>query len=174
MNITDELRHFADEWDWLDYKADESARRLRAIADRIDAAHEESVQQALMGEGSVPATDENMAEYGWVRLPKDANGEPIHIGDVMESKGSDFLFDEASFEVRSMRCNECGWEVYDRLGDRYAPSLLRHHHEPTVEDVLRQVIACANNGTHVHGALDTEQIVAEYAAKLRLAEGEDA
>ena len=43
-----------------------------------------------------------------------------------------------------------------------------HYHAPTVEDVLRQVIACANNGTHVHGALDTEQIVAEYAAKLQL------
>ena len=33
-----------------------------------------------------PMTDENMAESGWVRLPVDAEGEYIHIGDAMESE----------------------------------------------------------------------------------------
>ena len=28
--------------------------------------------------------EDAMNEHGWVRLPKDADGEPIHIGDVMD------------------------------------------------------------------------------------------
>ena len=77
--ITDELRTWAKGSTLSSW----TAEHLTAIADRIDAKHEEAIQQALMGEGCVPATDENMAELGWVRLPKDADGEYIHIGDVM-------------------------------------------------------------------------------------------
>lgn len=139
---------------------------MLAIADRIDAEHERGMADAYL---SGTPTDEKLAELGWVRLPVDADGVPIRVGDVMESKGSDFLFDEASFEVRAMRCDECGWEVYDRLGDRYAPSLLRHHHAPTVEDVLREF---GDWYAHTKGGRDEDGIVAEYAAKLRLAGGE--
>ena len=183
MSISDELREWAKEfWEFAYGKFGDKARLL-AIADRIDAEHKKACDDAwdngyeadyLGIKKWLTEHPQVMEHHGWIRLPKDADGEPIHVGDVMESKGSGLLFDKASFEVRIMRCDECGWEVYDRLGDRYEPSLLRHYHAPTVEDVLRQVIACANNGTHVHGALDTEQIVAEYAAKLRLAEEEDA
>ena len=51
-------------------------------------------------------------------LPKDADGEYIHIGDVMELTR---LSNKPSFEVRAMRYDEGGWEVYDRLGleDQY-------------------------------------------------------
>ena len=141
-------------------------KALLAIADRIDAAHKRAVM-STMNDALHHANDESMAELGWVRLPKDADGEPIHIGDVMDGtcpsgkhvNGTVSAIGDGVFWLSNVQFS---------LKPEYM-----HHHEPTVEDVLRQVIACANNGTHVHGALDTEQIVAEYAAKLRLAEGED-
>lgn len=146
MAITDELRA------WIR----DGKGSLLAIADRIDAEHEEALSKVYM----------DMSDSEWVRLPKDADGEPIHIGDVMEPKGNGLLFGETSFEVRSMRCDECGWEVYDRLGDRYAPSLLRHHHAPTVEDVLREfaLTVCKDEALTIRRG-----VVEEYAAKLRLA-----
>lgn len=68
MSITDELRHNIEGAEQL-YGCE--CKHLLAIADRIDAEHEEAIQQALMGEGGVPATDENMAEHGWVRKNKE-------------------------------------------------------------------------------------------------------
>ena len=59
MSITDELREFVV---GMLFRG-ESHERLVAIADRIDAALEE--------------------EY--IELPKDADGVPIHVGDVMEN-----------------------------------------------------------------------------------------
>ena len=65
MRITDELRKWGYGFCGDTYDV------MTAIADRIDAEHEEAIQQVLMGEGGVPATDENMAEYGWVRKDKE-------------------------------------------------------------------------------------------------------
>lgn len=194
MSITDELREFAPHLDLGKVALAGWKEGLLAIADRIDAEHQKAEDEwkAKDGQMWLKGYSECHAELlegnetlasdlegcGWIRLPKDADGEYIHIGDVMESKGSDFLFGEASFEVRSMRCDECGWEVYDRLGDRYAPSLLRHYHEPTVEDVLREMHAELDEVTalYVGEAIDSDErdrdearIFAEYAAKLRLA-----
>lgn len=41
--------------------------------------------------------------------------------------------------------------------------------EPTVEDVLREFAAQVTNGQRIHGAIEIEQAIAEFAAKLRLA-----
>lgn len=163
MSITDELR----KWGRATLMPSLLVK-MEAIADRIDAEHERAVSEQPYTIDMVPMTDESMAGHGWVRLPKDADGVPIRIGDVMEPKGSGLLFDKASFEVRIMRCDECGWEVYDRLGGRYVPSLLRHHHAPTVEDVLTEFAAkLIERGELTNGGAQT---IAEYAAKLRLRE----
>ena len=182
MSITDELR----EW-WVrkfPIMDKELNKDFIAIADRIDAEHQKALDEwkAKHGQMWLKGYSECHAELlegnetlasdlercGWIRLPKDADGEYINIGDVMESKGSNLLFGESSFEVRSMRCDECGWEVYDRLGGRYVPSLLRHHHAPTVEDVLTEFAAkLIERGELTNGGAQT---IAEYAAKLRLRE----
>lgn len=157
MSITDELREHAGEMapQW-------EMGTLLAIADRIDEEHESACAEAY-GNGvmSVPiALDESQ----WVQLPKDADGEVIHAGDELDGYGK-------TIEVVELRYGRSGWVLISRDGNAYADTFaFTHHHAPTVEDVLRQVIACANNGMHVHGALDTEQIVAEYAAKLQLRE----
>ena len=123
-----------------------SRSSIFVIADRIDAAVE-----------------------GMVELPKDADGEYIHIGDVMDSK-VDHLFDGRPFEVRALVLCEDGWEAADgRFGNRYEPNSLRHHYAPTVEDVLREFADRVCNSGHQWG-LDAADTIAEYAAKLQLRE----
>ena len=163
-SITDELRAWS--------KEHLSRSSILAIADRIDAEHEAKVsywQGASYKDGYIEGFagaddwlgqhEDAMAEHGWVKLPVDADGVPIRVWDVMDgNRGT----------VTCIRDAGHGWEIVTDHMYSYNPADL-HHHKLTVEDLLRQVIACANNGTHVHGALDTEEIVAEYAAKLRLA-----
>ena len=151
MSITDELREYFGKSKGM------FTDHVLSIADRIDAEHERQLGVLYR----------DMSDAEWIRLPADADGVPIRIGDVMESKGSGPLFGEASFEVRSMRCEECGWEVYDRLGDRYAPSLLRHYHAPTVEDVLTEF---GIDWEHESDCEDRAALLKEYAAKLQLRE----
>ena len=44
-----------------------------------------------------------------------------------------------------------------------------HHRAPTVEDVLQEFTERVCDGLHTPKALDTQAIISEYAAKLRLA-----
>lgn len=174
MSITDELRK------WLKSLYTPNSATVKDegehIADRIDAEHERQCAESWMrGHDAWAAIDHEdaMAEHGWVKLPVDADGVPFHIGDKVDSDhyedgtiiGIHYFRAPNGVVFEEIAVQPNGWDTATwRDPEEYA-----HHHEPTVEDVLRQIIACANNGTHVHGALDTEQIVAEYAAKLRLA-----
>ena len=137
MSITDELRKFANDWDWLDYKAYESEQKLWAIADRIDAEYQKVLDKhdserfnALMD-----AYDKGMnivlnivlkrpEGFGLIELPKDADDKHIHVGDMMELKGSNLLFDKTPFEVWAIQYDDGGWKIYDHLGNCYSPSLL--------------------------------------------------
>lgn len=177
MSITDEMREYAnrfknshDEWSGI-------GDDLTAIADRIDAEHEAKVSywqgasyKDGYDEGFASADDwlaqheDAMAEHGWVRLPKDADGVPIHIGDVME-------WNRKPFAALVITITKDGWEMWDGEHGRAVPvELARHHHAPTVEDVLREF---GDWYAHTKGGCDEDGIIAEYAAKLRLAE-EDA
>ena len=71
MSITDELREWAGRSLYYKERRDE----LTAIADRIDKEHAEAVADALQLRGG---------EDRWVKLPVDADGVPIHVGDEME------------------------------------------------------------------------------------------
>ena len=165
MSITDELRKYTEEQiKWLDMTKVHYSKLL-AIADRIDAEHDEAIQQALMGEGGVPATDENMAEHGWIRLPKDADGEYIHIGDVMEVINS-----KQRAKACYMQMGPSGtWAVgLTKNCHWYDTESLRHYHAPTVEDVLMEFMDVML-GTP---SKDAAARIAEYAAKLQLKEDE--
>ena len=139
MSITDELRKWA--------KEHLSRSTILAIADRIDAEHERQLE--------VLYRDMSDAEY--VKLPKDADCQPIHIGDVMEwpdgsiaevvGIGPDtFFYVENGEDAAEWSC------ASDKI----------HHHEPTVEDVLREF------AFQIGQSATDDDIVAEYAAKLRL------
>lgn len=184
MSITDELRELAKtltHW-WYDPVKDEytyttgtmppSIDAIRmdsniiAIADRIDTEHE-SACAAAYGNGvmSVPIA---LAEHGWVRLPKDTGGEYIQEHDKVDWRDHAGTWHENATVVAL--CND-GCYVMDGTVFHVHKSDIRHHHAPTVEDVLAEMFAKAiERGELTNGAAQT---IAEYAGKLRLAK-EDA
>lgn len=155
MSITDELREYALGWD----ERNRVRRDLRAIADRIDAEHESKVAEVASGWDYWESTH--------VELPKDADGEYIHVGDVLDGYGK-------TIEVVELRHGRSGWVLISRDGNGYADTFaFTHHHAPTVEDVLREfateVYADADNEIR-----DRDYLCAKYAKRLTLAEVEDA
>ena len=82
MSITDELREFIDS---LACHKD-TRDMMRRIADRIDKEHAEAVADALQLRGEPDR---------WVELPTDADGVPIHVGDVMEFSRFDVSYNPA-------------------------------------------------------------------------------
>jgi hypothetical protein len=107
--------------------------------------------------------EDEMAEHGWVKLPVDADGEPIHIGDVMDGtcpsgkhvNGTVSAIGDGVFWLSNVQFS-------------LKPNYMHHHHEPTVEDVLREFADRVCNSGHQWG-LDAADTIAEYAQRLRLA-----
>lgn len=95
-------------------------------------------------------------------LPKDADGEVIHIGDVMWQKG----------RITKRACKAIMGDAYVMLdgiqGAVYAKGLT-HYHAPTVEDVLQKLLEQAVGYSDAHTTVALNAI-AECAAKLRLAD----
>lgn len=187
MSITDELRRYAANWDGWFYSDKNGGlihaighdpiqstpvpKVINAIADRIDAEYQKAIREL-----------NNLADAS-VLLPVDADGGYIHIGDVMET-------DNGIREVDVLQKSSRKWSVglVPVGGGAFSwhdAETLRHHHAPTVEDVLRECIAnvCrSNTQLHEQGCppltmedIDEEldEYINEYASKLRLA-GEDA
>ena len=163
MSITGELRKYARGYELT------VNHKLLEIADNIDAEHERVLTIVLaeqhdpLTDNVKPMTDENMAEHGWVRLPKDADGEYIHVGDVMEVKHDtkkipftvSFIGDGA---VAFWADGELGLNSFN------INTVLLQHHRSTAEDVLREF---ADEYAYVKGGCDEDGIVAEYAKKLK-------
>ena len=101
----------------------------------------------------------------YILLPIDADGEPIHVGDVMETENG-------IREVDALQKSSRKWSIGlvpvggGAFSWRDAETLL-HHHVQTVEDVLTEFVATLmERGELSNGGAQT---IAEYAAKLRLA-----
>ena len=171
MSITDELR----EWFKDRIFRGNGHAELTAIADRIDAEHQKALDEwkaehgqmwlkgysechaELMEGNETLASD--LERCGWVRLPLDADGVPIRIGDMMETPRG------GVFTVTGIMCELGKWTV-----NGWIPASLRRH-EPTVEDVLAEFANKVCNSGHQWG-LDAADTIAEYAAKLCLKEDE--
>lgn len=152
MSITDELREYALGWD----ERNRVRCDLTAIADRIDAEHEAMLVDAR-----------KTVYQGYIELPKDADGEYIHVGDVMEWA---LIEDDGLTIVREVSAVGNGvffaWSDEQHRYAQYESHVYRHHHAPTVEDVLREFalkVAGEECMTMRTG------VVEEYAAKLQLA-----
>lgn len=172
MSITDELRKEARGFGRYVYTAPQ-ADCLTAIADRIDAEHEAACAEAY-GNGvmSVPIA---LDESAWVELPKDAHGEYIRVGDMMErGKARGHVIALMLSEYPKKWGGELHWGV--QLEGEQAPTALdaffKHYHKPTVEDVLREFAEKIIDSQIPSMHPTYEEAIAEYAAKLRLA-GED-
>ena len=110
---------------------------LEAIDTLVDAL--EILSMLEFGEES---DDDDMKacaeEYGMVGLPRDADGEPIHIGDLMA------LNDDCAFYVEEMHLvasgkDRCMWLVSDNAGSLVKSYMLHHVPEDTVEGILMEV-----------------------------------
>lgn len=156
MSITDELRKYARE-----YKL--TLNSSLEIADRIDAEHESACREAYSkGMKSIWLPDPT--EY--IRLPVDADGEYIHIGDkvtiygrcVYEVDGIHFYKNNVSLSYKGE--SGCGCDSANNF---------RHYHAPTVEDVLREFVTEFNRDD---SELCDGEIIEQFAAKLQLREDE--
>ena len=154
MSITNELRRWAYStfahtiFSNLEKKVDE-------IADRIDAEHEKAVTAAhsngITKYGSVVARE-------YVKLPVDADGVPIRLGDTVK-------LGDGTFEVRRLELYDMdSWDVFDRFGEPFSPFYM-HHVQP---DSWERIIEDAAN--LVRG--DNESVVELVERCRRLAGAE--
>lgn len=144
MSITDELREWAHGFNGP-WKRNEEM--LLAIADRIDAEHEAKVSywqgasyKDGYDEGFASADDwlgqheDAMAEHGWVKLPVDADGVPWYRGSqVIDPKDPDG-------NVKTVWIAGDNTLITDDHLFIFHANELRHHHAPTVEDKLWELI----------------------------------
>ena len=145
--ILDGIEHEVEELRDRDYRnGREDAEGAVEFADRLKAAVDKREDVTLFG-------------VDYTALPVDADGVPIHVGNVLEwSDGETFRVEgiggETLFYIGNN--NECEWTSID----------LKHHHRAqTVEDVLREML----DALDIDRCDDPDGTIAEYAAKLRLA-----
>lgn len=136
-----------------------SATRFnREVGERL-----EHIRNVLGMSQKVVADLENA---GWVRLPVDADGEVIHVGDELD----------VGFVARIVITDD-EWPSY-LYAYKETPHILTqhfcnevsHHHEPTVEDVLREFAEKVIDSQIPSVHPTYEEAIAEFAAKLRLAD----
>lgn len=128
--------------------------RLRELVEDMDSA-------AIVAHVVPYCEDVTLFGVDYTPLPLDADGVPIHAGDMLDGYGK-------TIEVVEMRYGRSGWVIVSRNGNAYADcAAFSHHYATTVEDVLREF------ADEVQRCCDTEDTIAEYAARLMLA-GEDA
>lgn len=158
--ITDELRKYTSNNDIPHYH-----HEYIAIADRIDAEHER-VTMNVMNDALYCANEDDMAELGWIRLPKDANDEYVNIGDVMAYADNTKPMEVVALVPPAVFLTEDG--------PRYAD--MCRHYKPAVEDVLEKALIEAAMLDRPEGywpsAADITNIVNSLAAKLQLKEDE--
>lgn len=118
---------------------------LEAIDTLVDAL--EILSMLEFGEES---DDDDMKacaeEYGMVGLPRDADGEPIHIGDLMA------LGDDQAFYVEEMHLvasdkDGCMWQVSNNAGSLVKSDMLHHVPEDTIEGILIEAVMRAHCDT---------------------------
>lgn len=162
MSITDELREYVGDFYLFRYK--DVRESLTAIADRIDAEHQKAIREL-----------NNLADAS-VLLPVDADDVPIRVGDVMErGKARGHVIALMLSKYPKKWGGGLHWGV--QLEGEQAPTALdltfRHYRAPTVEDVLREFGSGWYEQMNGPETFDIADYVERYAAKLRLAEGDE-
>lgn len=145
----DEIEREVEELRDRDYRnGREDAKGAVEFADRLKAAVDKREDVTLFGVDYTP-------------LPLDADGMPIHVGDVMEWP------DGKTFEVVGIGDGTLYYlETLDdgTVGIEWTSTECKRHNAPTVEDVLEEFVARWMETHHD----DIPALKAEYAAKLAL------
>lgn len=156
---------------------------LLAECDNIDAIHKaleqenadmrdfcERVEQAAQAR-------ENVTLWGvdYAPMPLDADGVPIHVGDMMDTNSF------GTVEVEGFVHSAIAFYNYEDSQARLctSPAKLCHHHKPTVADLLREFAESMgrHSAMYTSGAIDAderqeadERAIEHYAKRLQLAE----
>ena len=157
-------------------------KALLAIADRIDeGAKDNELFRREAGpfcdrlmEAAAERTDVTLFGVDYVALPLDADGVPIRVGDELDGlhyedgtvTGIQYGLAANGTISELVAVRPHGWDT----ATWHDPEEYRHHRAQTVEDVLREFADAMSNTN----PLDVPARIAEYAAKLRLAEEVDA
>lgn len=128
-SITDELRHEVANYPFRDNR---DFALFEAIADRIDAAHEDALVSSYF---NGVFSDGELAENGFMRLPKDIDDKPIDEHDKIDWRDHEGRWRENKTVVAVCRD---GCYVLDGMVFHVHKSDIRHHKQLTVEDVLRE------------------------------------
>jgi len=174
MSITDELRRFADAAEMMSTQS--VATRLRDIADSIDAEHER--EMAELKDLAIVYTKPLTEEDSWMKLPVDADGKVIRIGDKVTC---DFSHSETltvlGLGVPNGRIVDADKGVFAFKDGEYCwfPAFfLRHVERPTVEDMLQEfthdwLTSATGTGHMTKAECDVAQanVIIEYGEKLR-------
>ncbi len=192
MAITDELR---DNIKGAEQLYGREFPRLTAIADRIDAEHEEALLSARNhgyelgcedayeaayqdGENAILAVldkrgnsdvDKTMAEHGWYRA-LDADKQPVRIGAEMDS---DHYEDGTVVGLQFFNTANKTPRVliairphgWDTPTWRDPES---YHHAPTVEDVLRQFLGECESAANLGYDEVPQEVFDDYMKRLQL------
>ena len=158
--ITDELREWAKTFWGCDGKS-RYAMDLLAIADRIDEVYKSALASAY-NNGVESVTLPDMTAY--VKLPVDAEGEVWHVGDF--AVGEVNPRNPKAIERMIWYGPDSGWQLETNTIIYLCPDRPRHHHAPTVEDVLWEFVSEFNRDDT---ELCDEEIIERFAKKLRLA-----
>lgn len=145
-------------------RADMRAEYLRGKNDGWDEGYDEGFASA---DDWCSQHEDEMEKHGWVKLPKDANGEVIHLGDVVMLPD----WPLCHHEVINLVYAHDGWAIISRHGSIEASEHTVHvkPKKPTVEDVLTEFAReCLTYATCVEDHEVTDAIEL-YAPKLRLA-----
>ena len=104
-------------------------------------------------------TDSELAKYGLMRLPKDADGVPVRLGDVMSYKDSTFTVEAIGRDMLYF-----DYDSGDVIGYDECRASVCHH--LTVEGVLSDLVDSLIGGDGMDG--DAKRIlVARYAGKIK-------
>ena len=114
--------------------------------------------------------DEYLAEQGLVRLPKDAEGETIHVGDEMDFSEGVRGLTVLGIGTSDDNDSDMGVYVFDDDGYTWFNARFLRHHRPTFEDVVRDMlndVVCTFDASGGCSAWMTDTKVTEYADRLR-------
>ena len=160
MSITDELRSYARAvWTEEDYGrvVHIPNGKLLAIADCIDKCHED-----IIGEFRREYEDfKNCRDIDYVKLPVDADGVPIHVGDEVVEDGCG-----VPYKVMSMKLFDDCWDVGE-CGMN--PNLCRHYQPDSWERIIEdayQLDVAFGEGTEEYARTSVVRELVERCRRL--------
>lgn len=166
--ITHELREYIERHPTMMH-----AVGLTDLCDNIDAIHKalEGKYADLRGFANrvreAAENHEDMTVFGgeYMALPLDADGEPIHVGDEMDT--SSF----GTVEVEGFVHSAIAFYNYEDQPARLctSPAKLCHHHKPTVADLLRDML---HDWFYADTKEEEAEIIERFAKLLQLADGD--